>query len=143
MKVLSYCWPFFAKKSDLRKSFQCFDFDETTRNKKRLKIKKRLDQIDLKNKKRLYKKGQIKTSPLFTTFLITRIACIKPIYMYSRSQIWKGLSSSRSGDIFFNLYYNEVLNFGVFRYFISRYKCCGLNETNFIDFRQKLKLTIL
>ena len=55
----------------------------------------------------------------------------------------KGLSSSRSGDIFFNLYYNEVLKFGVFRYFISRYKCCGPNETNFIDFRQKLKLTIL
>ena len=32
----------------------------------------------------------------------------------------KGLSGSRSGDIFFNSDYNEVLKFGVFRYSISR-----------------------
>ena len=50
----------------------------------------------------------------------------------------KGLSSSRSGDIFFNSDYNEVLKFVIFRYSISRYKCSTPNKTNFMDFCQKL-----
>ena len=56
------------------------------------------------------------------------------------STILKGLSSSRSGDIFFNSDYNEVLKFVIFRYSISRYKCCRPNETNFMDFGQKLRI---
>ena len=40
---------------------------------------------------------------------------------------------------FFNSDYNEVLKFVIFRYCISRYKCCGPNKTNFMDFGQKLR----
>ena len=52
----------------------------------------------------------------------------------------KGLSDSRSGGVFRERDYNEGLKVSIFSYFISRYKCCGPNETNFMDFGQKLAI---
>ena len=53
---------------------------------------------------------------------------------------WKGLSDSRSGGVFCEWDNNEGLKVGVFSYFIRRYKCCGPNKTNFMDFDQKLTI---
>ena len=50
----------------------------------------------------------------------------------------KGLSDSSSGAIFRETYFNEGLKFSIFSYLICRYKCFGSNETNFMDFGQKL-----
>ena len=50
----------------------------------------------------------------------------------------KGLSDSSSGDIFRETYFNEGLKFIVFSYLICRCKCFGSNETNFMEFGQKL-----
>ena len=52
----------------------------------------------------------------------------------------KDLSDSSTGCIFFKQLYNEGLKFGVFSYLFSRYKCCRPNETNFMDFGQKLPI---
>ena len=54
--------------------------------------------------------------------------------------LWKGLSDSRSGATNKYLDYNEGLKIGVFSYLISTYKCYGPNETNFMDFGQKLRI---
>ena len=55
-------------------------------------------------------------------------------------RILKGLSSSRSGGIFFGHDYNEGLKFGDFRFSMYRYKCFGPNKTYFMNFCQKLSI---
>ena len=48
------------------------------------------------------------------------------------------MSASRSGAVFGEWDYNEGLKVGLFSYLISRYKCYGPKETNFMDFCWKL-----
>ena len=59
---------------------------------------------------------------------------------FTKKKKSKGLSDSRSGATNKYLDYNEGLKIGVFSYLISTYKCYGPNETNFMDFGQKLRI---
>ena len=75
---------------------------------------------------------------LFIRFEILMENRISSYIYFCKWQTSKGLSDSRSGAVFGEWDYNEGLKFGVFSYLISRCKCYGPNETNFMDFCWKL-----